>query len=185
MRVGSIQRGTVGAMPVNAACLARRRLLCCVALGPLGIRPTRSQPGARLPVISLKLTYANASGIATVHHDAQSLAALGSVQVSTRVPWNREVHVWEGVPIRRLLSALDVVGRSVRLKALNDYQAAIPWEDLDRYDPILAWHQDGQPIPVRAKGPLLVIYPFTAFPELRRAEYTDRSVWHVSEISVE
>lgn len=111
--------------------------------------------------------------------------ALGSAQITTTVPWNREAHVWEGVPIRRLLHAVQISGHAIRVKALNDYQATIPWDDLERFDPILAWFEDGQPIPVRAKGPLLVIYPFDAYAALRRAEYTDRSVWHVSEIIVE
>lgn len=139
----------------------------------------------RLPALSLKLVRQMPGGTATVLHDEQSLAQLGPARVTARVPWSRKDHVYEGVSLRRLLESAKAEGRPIRLKALNDYQAKIPWDDLERYDPILAWYEDGQPIPVRAKGPLLVIYPFNAHPELRRAEYTDRSVWHVSEIIVE
>ena len=76
-------------------------------------------------------------------------------------------------------------GHPLLVKALNDYAAHIPWSDLERYDPLLAWLRDGQPIPIRAKGPLIVIYPFTDRPELRGDIYNGRSVWHVSEIVFE
>jgi len=37
---------------------------------------------------------------------------------------------------------------------------------------------------VRDKGPLFMIYPFDAQPELRSAVYYSRSVWQLSEIEV-
>lgn len=134
---------------------------------------------------TLRLVRPTSTGPATQTFDAASLAALGPSTVATHVPWDKEARTWEGVHLKRLLASVQVAGRPIRVKALNDYVAVIPWGDIEQFDPLLAWLRDGQPIPVRAKGPLLVVYPFSAHPELRRAEYTDRSVWHVSEIVVE
>lgn len=173
-----------GGLQTGAPPLARRRVLALMlGLGPAAAGAAPDEPRSTGP--NLTVRHPSPAGASVVKHDARSLGALGTVQVTTSVPWNPEPHVWEGVPLRRLLNSVSGQGRPIRLKALNDYEARIPWQDLERYDPILAWHLDGQPIPVRAKGPLIVIYPFSAHPELRRAEYIDRSVWHVSEITVE
>jgi hypothetical protein len=113
------------------------------------------------------------------------LEALGVTGLTTAVPWDAQPRHWEGVSLRRLATAIHATGRPLLVKALNDYVSHIPWSDLEQYNPLLAWLRDGQPIPIRAKGPLVVIYPFTARPELRGDVYNGRSVWHVSEIVVE
>ena len=118
-------------------------------------------------------------------YDRSRLEALGMAGLTTAVPWDSQPRHWEGVSLRRLMTAAHAAGRPLLVKALNDYAAHIPWSDLEQYDPLLAWLRDGQPIPIRAKGPLLIIYPFTARPELRGDVYNGRSVWHVSEIVVE
>lgn len=171
---------TQGSLESEPASAVRRRCLLAAGVVLATGRAAAQQAGS----VALKLAHP-AGGVDAVNHDAQTLAKLGRVQLTVRVPWSSVDHVYEGVPLKRLVSAVKGEGRPIRLKALNDYQATIPWDDLERYDPILAWSEDGQPIPVRAKGPLLVIYPFNTYPELRRSLYTDRSVWHVSEIIVE
>jgi hypothetical protein len=120
-----------------------------------------------------------------ISYDAQGLEALGVTGLTTAVPWDSQPRYWEGVTLRRLVTAVRAVGHSLLVKALNGYAAHIPWSDLERYNPLLAWLRDGQRIPIRAKGPLIVIYPFTDRPELRGDIYNGRSVWHVSEIVAE
>ena len=39
-------------------------------------------------------------------------------------------------------------------------------------------------MPVRDKGPLFIIYPFDANPELKSQTYYSRSVWQVAKIVV-
>lgn len=117
--------------------------------------------------------------------DRSQFEALGMAGLTTAVPWDAQPRHWEGVSLGRLMTVARGAGRPLLVKSLNDYAAHIPWSDLEQYDPLLAWLRDGQPIPIRAKGPLIVIYPFTARPELRGNVYNGRSVWHVSEIVVE
>ena len=152
-------------------------------VAPLATRGQTAAPSR--PSFSLKVVRPTNSGPTTHVYDAASLGALGPTQLTTHVPWDAEPRVWEGVRLKRLLSTHQIAGRPLRVKALNDYVAVIPWADIEQFDPLLAWARDGKPIAVRDKGPLLVIYPFAGHPELKRAEYTDRSVWHVNEIVVE
>ena len=161
----------------------RRRLLAC-GIAALSPRFVVAQTAARLS-FSLKIVRPTNAGPTTHVYDPATLAALGTTQLSTHVPWDAEPHSWEGVRFKRLLGAHQISGRPLRVKALNDYVAVIPWSDIEQFDPLLAWHRDSRPIAVRDKGPLLVIYPFATHAELKRSEYTDRSVWHVNEIIVE
>lgn len=161
----------------------RRRLLAC-GIAAVAPRIGLAQPAPRLS-FTLKIVRPTNAGPTTHVYDPATLAALGATQLNTHVPWDAESHSWEGVRFKRLLGAHQIAGRPLRIKALNDYVAVMPWSDVEQFDPLLAWHRDGRPIAVRDKGPLLVIYPFSAHAELKRAEYTDRSVWHVNEIVVE
>lgn len=168
-----------------APLLTRRRLLRDTAAAALATASSATFAQPSRSSFTLRLVRPTSTGPATQTFDAASLAALGASTLATHVPWDKEARTWEGVHLKRLLASVQVAGRPIRVKALNDYVAVIPWVDIEQFDPLLAWLRDGQPIPVRAKGPLLVVYPFSTHPELRRAEYTDRSVWHVSEIVVE
>lgn len=110
----------------------------------------------------------------------------GATRIETSVPWEGagERHAWDGVPLRQLLAATNAEGRDLRVGAVNDYSATIPWDDIVRFDPLLAWSRDDRAIPLREKGPLIVIYPFDAHSALRNGETLRRSVWHVNEIDV-
>jgi hypothetical protein len=72
----------------------------------------------------------------------------------------------------------------LRLRALNDYRVDVPWDDAQRNDPIVARLLDGEPMAVRDKGPLFLIYPFDDRPELRSAVYYSRSAWQLRTIEV-
>jgi hypothetical protein len=50
---------------------------------------------------------------------------------------------------------------------------------------IVAHRIDGQPIPVRERGPFFVIYPFDQAPELRNARYYQRSIWQLEAVEIE
>jgi hypothetical protein len=75
--------------------------------------------------------------------------------------------------------------RTMKVAALNDYVADVPFADALTYDVILADRIDGAPIPVRERGPLFIIYPFDQVPSLRNEQYYERSVWQVKSIEVQ
>lgn len=115
---------------------------------------------------------------------AAALWSLGRREVLTSVPWEPVRRRWAGVSLREVLEHAGAAGRPVRVHALNGYAAVIPWEDVVRFNPILAMTVDGQPIAMRSKGPILVIYPYDQHEALARTAYWDRAVWHVDELVV-
>jgi hypothetical protein len=122
------------------------------------------------------------------HCDLQGLEKLPAMEVVTALPLAmgmKGTHRWKGVPLRVLVERLGGGKQSqIRLTALNDYAIQIPWSDIERYDPILAYHLDGKPMGVRDKGPLILIYPFDSHRSLQSQEYLNRTIWQVNAISV-
>jgi len=91
---------------------------------------------------------------------------------------------WTGVPLRTLAEQSRCGGGLLKILALNAYADTIPAQDLESYDPILAYARDGEAISVRDKGPLIVIYPFDDYPKLNTQVYFNRTVWLVYAIEI-
>jgi hypothetical protein len=53
-----------------------------------------------------------------------------------------------------------------------------------KYDMVIAHKMNGQAIAVKTKGPLFIIYPFDAKPELRSATYYERSPWQLKSLTL-
>ncbi len=71
------------------------------------------------------------------------------------------------------------------LRALNDYAADIDLSDIEKYQPIVAYWQDGKPMRVRDKGPFWLIYPQSSFPkELNIERYHSQMVWQLKQIHI-
>jgi hypothetical protein len=132
--------------------------------------------------VSGRVHHANQGAAAAF--DMPMLAALPQQRFATRTPWYAQPRQFTGPLLRDVLTAAGAQGTLLRLKALNDYQVDMPWLDPQRHDVLLARLLDGQPMSVRDKGPLMVIYPFDAQPELRSAIYYSRSAWQLHTIDV-
>lgn len=130
----------------------------------------------------------------TVHladgrHLAFSLAQLqqmpqASIRLST--PEGAQQH-WQGVSLKQLLERIPGAdtGRPLHTTALNHYSVLIPYDDIQRYDPLVAYMLDGRFISIRDYGPLHLIYPFDDHSELRQQMFYNRSIWQLNEIHVE
>lgn len=116
--------------------------------------------------------------------DMAMLAALPQTSFSAHTPWYARAHRYTGPLLREVLSAAGARGTELHLGALNDYRVSVPWDDAQRFDPIVARLLDGQPMAVRDKGPLFLIYPFDDRPDLRSAVYYSRSAWQLQTIEV-
>lgn len=116
--------------------------------------------------------------------DMPMLAALPQRQFDTKTPWYARPRRFTGPLLRDVLSAAGAQGELLRLKALNDYQVDMPWDDGQRYDVLVARLLDEQPMSVRDKGPLMVVYPFDLRPELKSAVFYSRSAWQLRQIEV-
>ena len=116
--------------------------------------------------------------------DMAMLEALPKSIIRTENPWELAEAAYEGVLLRELLDYLKATGTVLSIRALNDYHADLSVDDVNQYDVILAYKRNGQYIPVREKGPLFVIFPFSDIPSLQTEKRFAQSVWQVKEIIV-
>jgi hypothetical protein len=116
--------------------------------------------------------------------DMAALAALTQHEIVTTTPWHRGTRRFSGPLLRDVLAAAGAEGQTLRAVALNDYRVDIPADDARRYDVVIARLLDGQPMAVRDKGPLFIMYPFDRRPDLRNAVYYSRCVWQLKALDI-
>lgn len=138
-------------------------------------------PGKR-PILTVKGAVDREGGSVSFTRD--QLEALGTVELKTTTPFTEGEVRFTGVPLEALLQAVGARGDQVRATALNDYKVDIPRADAKQYDVLLATRIDGKPLPIRDKGPIWVIYPWSRHPELRNPVYGSRSIWQVRSLEV-
>lgn len=110
---------------------------------------------------------------------------LPTAVIRTTTPWHDGVQIFEGVKLAELLAHLRATGKVINVVALNGYRTQIPVTDADVHGPILALRRNGEPMSVRDKGPLFIIYPFDSDPALRTETYLSRSAWQVRSMAIE
>lgn len=125
----------------------------------------------------------NAAGQA--QFDLAMIEALEQRSFTTMTPWSRQPVRFSGPLLRELLAVVRASGSQISAYALNDYKVIIPLDDALRYDVIVATRMDGNPIPVRTKGPLFVVYPFDSRAELQSARYHERSIWQLKSMVID
>ena len=123
------------------------------------------------------------SGLET-RFDMAMLEALPKTQVKTQNPWEQGVVTYEGVLFRDLLDYLEANGTVLSITALNDFRASLDVADTRTIDIVLAYKRNGEYMPVREKGPLFVVFPFTDNPALSGEYRFAQSVWQVARITV-
>lgn len=117
--------------------------------------------------------------------DLAKLQALPQHEVVTGNPWVDKPHRYRGPKLADLLASVGASGKTVILTALNSFQISIEWDKVAKYDPILAWQDDGVVMRVRDKGPIWFMLPLDQYPELKRSEYTDMMIWQLDSIDIQ
>lgn len=136
-------------------------------------------------VLTIEGKIGGAAGEGVVELDIDMLEALPQREIRTETPWHEGAVTFSGPMLSTLFDAAEGSGRILRVVALNDYSADIPLEEVRNYPVILATRMNGERIPVREKGPLFVIYPFSDSPELYNEMSFSRSVWQVDSLIIE
>jgi hypothetical protein len=165
----------------------RRHALRALVLAPLVAvwRPAAALDVPAGPVVlSLTGRVRQPNAGAAAHFDMPMLASLPQHSFTTRTPWYAAARRFTGPLLRDVLSIAGASGTLLKVTALNDYRVDVPWTDAQQHDLILARLIDGQPMAVRDKGPLFMIYPFDQQPELRSAVYYSRSAWQLRTIEI-
>lgn len=119
-----------------------------------------------------------------VHFDIAMLEALPKTEVKTQNPWEVGEVTYEGVLLRDLAQAVGVTGTVLAFKALNDYSVDIDVADTQAVGVILAYKRNGEYMPVREKGPLFVVFPFSEMSANDLQKRYGQSVWQVAKITV-
>ncbi|MBS4687323.1 molybdopterin-binding oxidoreductase [Aeromonas sobria] len=160
---------------------------CIALLLSLVIMPTASAEALTGPVI-LKVSgdiKSTDEVDGKVLFDLVKLQALPQHEVVTGNPWVDKPHRYRGPKLADLLASVGASGKTVILTALNSFQISIEWEKVAKYDPILAWQDDGVVMRVRDKGPIWFMLPLDQYPELKRSEYTDMMIWQLDSIDIQ
>ena len=126
----------------------------------------------------------NADG-KTAEFDREMLMNLDVINLQTATPWSEGVDLYRGPLLRSVMAAVGAQTSTLSVTALNDYSAVVPAKDGDDYDVILAMDMNGQPMSVRNKGPIFLLYPFSNNPSLNNEVIHNRSVWQIKSINVE
>lgn len=139
--------------------------------------------GKTILVLTGKISHKNAGeGFA---YDMAMLEKLPQHNIDTKTPWHLQTTRFTGPLLRDVLRSAGASGKMLNAAALNDYKTAIPFDDAEKFDMIIAHRMDGKPMPVRNKGPLFIIYPFDDKSELRSQQYYSRSAWQLKSIDIQ
>ena len=162
-------------------------MLAAAALGGalLAAVPALALDAPKGPVLlSVTGALANTNDAGGASFDLILLAALPQHSFSTKTPWYPQPRKFTGVLVRDLLDAVGAKGGTARAVALNDYRADMPTDDLIKHGAMIAYLLDDRPMPVREKGPLVIIFPFSDRPELRTAVHYSRAVWQLKSLEL-
>jgi hypothetical protein len=113
----------------------------------------------------------------------EQLLLLPQQEISTSLPWVDGELVYSGVALQTVLETMDLpMASQVTFVALNDYKIAVPKEDFDDYQPIIAIKQNGQFMSVREKGPYWLIYPLSSTPDIDNTDFHAKMIWQIRDI---
>lgn len=124
------------------------------------------------------------AGECAVRFNFEDLLAIGTTAIATVTPYTDGIPVFEGVLLRDLLAYVGAEDAPLKMVALNDYRVTMPAQDPHEHDVLLAMKRDGEPMPVRDRGPIWVIYPSEDNAALDVLMHDHKMVWQLSEIMV-
>ncbi len=117
--------------------------------------------------------------------DLKMIEALPQHSFTTQTPWYSTPVKFTGPKLSDVLAAVGAQGKDIQAVAINNYQITIPMSDAQRYPVVMAWKINDQPIPVRAKGPLFIAFPYDNDAALRTAQYYERSIWQLKQLNIQ
>jgi hypothetical protein len=125
---------------------------------------------------------ANVDGAALF--DMDMLQALPPAWLETTTAVTDGVRRFDGFLMRDLLGLVAATGATVTASALNDYVIEFAADEFDRFDVVVAYQMDGEPLLSSDKGPLWIVYPRDQHPELQDNRYDYRWVWQLKRLDI-
>ncbi|WP_300658828.1 hypothetical protein [Hydrogenophaga sp.] len=158
-------------------------LACAAATSTVFAQTLEAPKGRTILSVSGKIAVKNKGDLAVF--DMAMIEALPQHSFTTRTPWYDKPVKFTGPLLSDVLAAVKASGTTLSAVAINDYKISIPVDDIARHGVLMARLIDDQPIPVRSKGPLFVVYPFDNSAELRSSVYYERSIWQLKALDLQ
>ena len=147
-------------------------------------RQARSADAAALLTVSGKIKRSNGPSN-SFSFSEEAFQALEQSTIFTSTFWTPKAK-FEGPKLSTVMSYVGATGTSLRCYALDDYNVLLPFDDLSRFQPIVAHSMDGQRLQRARFGPLWVIYPRDQFrSELDGSIGGGKFIWQLRRIVVE
>ncbi|SPJ29618.1 hypothetical protein [Falsiruegeria mediterranea] len=93
-------------------------------------------------------------------------------------------YAFSGPSLADVMALAGASGKSALPMAMDGYQTEIPWDMIQRLNPILATHADGAPMGIGSYGPTMVVFPPTDNAEDAEA-IPAKQVWAIAYIGIE
>ncbi len=167
---------------------AKIRLMAVALLLSASLLPARAAPLAAPAgdvVLTVSGAVAETNGSGEARFDMAMLRALPATEFTTTTIWTDGSKIrFTGVLLKDLLAAVGANGETVHAVALNDYAIDMPLADAMSGGPLLAYEVNGQPMPVRDKGPLWIVYPYDSDAQYRSELAYSRSIWQLARLEI-
>ena len=121
---------------------------------------------------------------ATAQFDLEMLQALPSHSFVTSTIWTDGAQSFEGVELSVIADLVGFEGDTLSASAVNDYTIEIPIADAAPGRAMIAYMRNGNPMPLRDKGPLWIVYPFDSSSDFQSETIYSRSIWQLNRIAV-
>ena len=168
----------------NAPILKLLLLLIMLSMSLNGFAGSLDHPSGKV-ILTVGGNIGNTNSGDKAEFDRDMLEALGVSELALETRWTEGRQVFNGVLASKILDAVAAQGKVIVARAINDYEVRIPLSDLRRYPVLFALKHNGIYMRVRDKGPIWIIYPREAFPEIDTEEISERWVWQLSEIIIQ
>jgi hypothetical protein len=133
-------------------------------------------------ILTVSGAIAETNAEAVAEFDRDMLRAMPVTTFSTTTIWTEGAHEFTGVSLDDFAAALGMTGATLKATAINDYAIEVPLSDAVEGGPIIAYHLDGEPMSVRDKGPLWLIYPFDLNSDYQSEVIYSRSIWQLDRL---
>jgi hypothetical protein len=133
-------------------------------------------------ILTVSGAIAETNAEAVAEFDLDMLKAMPVTTFSTTTIWTEGAHEFTGVSLDDFAAALGMTGATLKATAINDYAIEVPLSDAVEGGPIIAYHLDGEPMSVRDKGPLWLIYPFDLNSDYQSEVIYSRSIWQLDRL---
>ncbi|NAW86914.1 hypothetical protein, partial [Photobacterium halotolerans] len=112
------------------------------------------------------------------------IASFPQESVTTSMPWVNDKATFSGVNLQALLNHYHLKPGTIHLTALNKFTAELHWQDMKKYQPVLAIRRNDEWMRVRDYGPFWLIFALDTHPDLIDKGFLEKMVWQINEINV-